>query len=108
MVTELMEQAQGMQAGSYLVLLTNWHKNMMHQDFKVVTIDRNRRLNRHKSVNTWIYRKSSPAVDFKKLAELKRLIQNDAELGRVDTNTQPRNPHSEGSCPVTPQPHALF
>ena len=51
-----------------------------------------------KSVNTWIYRKSSPAKDFKKLAELKRLLQDDAELGKVDTHLQSHNPIRVGPC----------
>ena len=54
---------------------------MLNDDFHVVSIDRDRRIDTEKTVNVWIYRKVSAAVDFAKLKEMERLMKEDAELG---------------------------
>jgi len=90
LVDELQKQAEGCAAGTYIILLTTWKKNLLNEDFKVVTIDRNRRIDTEKTVNVWIYRKVSAAVDYKKLKEMERLLKEDEERGthaHVDQRT---------------------
>lgn len=66
--------AMGMEAGSFLIIVTHWQKRLLGTEFRLVHKDENRKIDTNKTVTVWSFEKKSAA--------LSRAGRRDLERGR--------------------------